>query len=120
MRKLEVNRREVVEPYDIELSPEIEGNTSLDFLQAIYRSADQPMNRRMRAAIAALPFEHPKLSVTVNVGPNVGFAKQLEAAREIRDQLAVRVVIDGTAERIEASCAELVLSALTGVVFSYH
>lgn len=48
--------------------------------QAIYRSADQPMPRRMRAAIAALPFEHPKLSVTANVGPNIGFARGLERA----------------------------------------
>ena len=58
------------------------------------------MNRRMRAAIAALPFEHPKLSVTANVGPNIGFAKALENARKVRDKLANGLVIDGEAERI--------------------
>jgi hypothetical protein len=39
--------------------------TSLDFLQAIYRDPTQPMQRRMRAAQAAIPFEHPKLAVVV-------------------------------------------------------
>jgi hypothetical protein len=88
-------RIEIIEP---ELSPEIEGNTSLDFLQAIYRSADQPMTRRMRAAIAALPFEHPKLSVTANVGPNINFALKLE--RAIKIARGEPLVIDGEAERI--------------------
>jgi hypothetical protein len=40
------------------------GASSLAFLQAIYRSTEQPMVRRMKAAIAALPFEHPRLAVT--------------------------------------------------------
>ena len=38
------------------------------------------MPRRMRAAIAALPFENPKLAVTASVGPNTGLAKRLEIA----------------------------------------
>ncbi|MGY4174727.1 hypothetical protein ACVIHH_000018 [Bradyrhizobium sp. USDA 4518] len=62
-------------------APEVAGNESLDFLQAIYRSADQPMHRRTRAAVAALPFEHPKLAVTAVVSTE-GFAARLEAARE--------------------------------------
>ena len=54
----------------------------------------------MRAAIACLPFEHPKLSVTANVGPNVGFARALENARKVRDELTNGLVIDGEAERV--------------------
>jgi hypothetical protein len=85
------------EPDDDELVL-IDGNTSLDFLRAVYRSPDQPMSRRMRAAIAALPFEHPKLSVSANIGPNVNFAKGLERAlKTIRSE---PLVIDGNAERI--------------------
>jgi hypothetical protein len=50
------------------------------FLQAIYRSPYEPISRRLRAAIAALPFEHPKLAVVARIGGNVGFGEQLEAA----------------------------------------
>jgi hypothetical protein len=56
------------------------GATSLDFLQAIYRDARQPMSRRMRAAVAALPFEHPKLSVTAVVEGGGDFAARLDLA----------------------------------------
>jgi hypothetical protein len=73
--------RPVVEVME-DVAPEIEGNTSLDFLQAIYRSADQPMQRRMRAAIAALPHEHPKFAVISQPGSGRDFAAQLEAARK--------------------------------------
>jgi hypothetical protein len=45
----------------IELAP---GEISLDLLRRIYRSTQQPMSLRMRAAIEALPFEVPKLSAT--------------------------------------------------------
>lgn len=72
--------RPAVEVMD-DTAPEVQGNTSLDFLQAVYRCADQPMHRRMRAAVAALPFEHPKLAVTATVNTE-GWAARLEAARD--------------------------------------
>lgn len=71
--------RPVVEVMD-DLAPDVAGGSSLDFLQAVYTSADQPMHRRMRAAVAALPFEHPKLAVTATVNTD-GFGARLEAAR---------------------------------------
>ena len=62
----------------IELEPL---GTSLDLLKAIYRNAAIPLSTRMRAAIAALQFEHPKLAVTATVEAG-DFADQLEQAIE--------------------------------------
>lgn len=84
----------IAEPYDTEVSPELAGNTSLDFLQAIYRDGYQPMPRRMRAAIAALPFENPKLAVIASIGPNTGFAKRLEIAIDRSHRIIDRGVAD--------------------------
>jgi hypothetical protein len=72
LSELSERAEETVEP--------ITAGSSLEFLQAIYRSQDQPLARRMRAAIAALPFESPKLAVTASFGPESGFAARLEAA----------------------------------------
>jgi hypothetical protein len=61
-----------------------EAQTSLDLLQAIYRSPYEPIHRRMRAAIAALPFEHPKLAVVAHAHGG-GIGDRLEAAmRRVR------------------------------------
>src|SRR5690349_6671065 len=64
----------------IELAP---GETSLDFLQAIYRSVKQPMSRRLRAAIEALPHEHPRLGAIATTSMHgQDFASLLERAIE--------------------------------------
>ena len=65
------------EPELIELGPD---EASLSFLQRIYRSPKQPMSRRMRAAIEALPFESPKLSATAVFPAGEDFATRLERA----------------------------------------
>jgi hypothetical protein len=53
----------------VELAPD---ETSLSFLQKVYRSIKQPMSRRMRAAIEAMPHEHPRLgAVAVMTGNDI-------------------------------------------------
>jgi hypothetical protein len=54
--------------------------SSLELLQAVYRSPHVPLSTRMRAATIAIPFEHPKLGVTVNVNDDGSFAARLDAA----------------------------------------
>ena len=55
--------------------------SALEYLQAIYRNPSEPDGRRMRAAMAALPFESPKLAVmaTSNLSGE-DFASMLERA----------------------------------------
>jgi hypothetical protein len=85
---------EVAEPEPAPLGPEAE--TSLDLLQAIYRSPYEPIHRRMRAAIAALPFEHPKLAVVAHAHGG-GFADHLEAAIKRAQGGREGTLIEGTA-----------------------
>ncbi len=68
------------EPELIDLAPD---ETSLSLLQKIYRSMKQPMSRRLRAAMGALPHEHPKLGAVATVSMNGNdFAAMLERAVE--------------------------------------
>jgi hypothetical protein len=85
MRELPVfaDPANLVEPEEErELLQLAEGETSLDFLQKVYRSSRQPLSTRMRAAAIALPFESPKLTATtVSSMDGDHFAAMLERAR---------------------------------------
>ena len=64
----------------IKLAP---GETSLSFLQRVYRGVTQPMSRRMQAAMAALPHEHQKFGAVATVSMNGDdFAALLERSIE--------------------------------------
>jgi hypothetical protein len=70
----------------------------LELLQAVYRDRRQPMARRMRAAVAALNYEVPKLAVIAAMDPE-GFAKRLE---EMMEAYGKRSVIDAEAKVLGA------------------
>jgi hypothetical protein len=77
-------------------------DSSLEFLRAVYSDPGQPIARRMRAAIAALPFEHPKLAVTANIDGGPGFAARLEEAFR-RSRAVAGPMIEGTLAPAEAA-----------------
>lgn len=70
---------QVLDPPDRMTSDDL---TSLKYLQLVYRGKIIAEGDRMRAAIAALPFENPKLAVTASVGPNTGLGRRIELAIE--------------------------------------
>src|SRR6266540_4848768 len=69
-----LDRIEAQQPREIEFPP---NGMSIDLLRAVYRSASIPLPVRLRAAIAALPHEVPRLAVTALVNEQ-SFAELLD------------------------------------------
>src|SRR5262249_39721536 len=77
---------------------------SLDLCRKVYRNNTLPLPTRIRAAIAALPHEVPKLGVSVNVNLGDDFASQLD--RAIARTNGVKVIEHEPAGSLDAgSCA---------------
>ena len=95
-----------------------EPSSSLDFLQAVYRDAAMPLHTRMRAAMAALPFEHPKLAVTAIVDDDGSFAARLERAiarsqqtrtiPEVIEAVASEPKVEGEGSRARVNATHMV------------
>jgi hypothetical protein len=85
------------------------GATSLDLLQAIYRNDTIPLSVRMRAAIEALPFEHPKLSATAIIPGGGDFEARLKRAiARSREQKLIEHIPEATPSadhRLDSDCA---------------
>ena len=73
---------------------------ALTYLQAIYRDPQHPPASRMRAAIAALAFERPKLSVSARVS-HVGMADRMEAVARERQLAPQATAVTLEARRVE-------------------
>jgi hypothetical protein len=61
---------------------------ALGYLQAVYRGKIIAEAQRMKAAIEALPFERPRLSMSASLDGR-GFAKRMERMMEARGLSAV-------------------------------
>jgi hypothetical protein len=59
------------------------GVTPVEFLEAVYMNPDLPLTVRIKAAVEALPYVHPKLAMVATANANGGdFGTMLERAIE--------------------------------------
>src|SRR5260370_37494027 len=61
--------------------------TSLDLLRAVYRCAALPLPTRIKCAIAAAQFEHPKLAVTGMVSQNESWVQRMDQCIEASNKV---------------------------------
>jgi hypothetical protein len=65
--------------------------TPLEFLEAVYENEQLPLSVRMRAAIEAAPYMHPKLTAQANLHFDGSFAQLLDKAIE-RSQRPLKLI----------------------------
>jgi hypothetical protein len=73
--------------FDDELIELASDEKALAFLEKVYRNPRQPIERRIRCAVRALPYENPKLSAVALASMDAhSFAKQLDLAIQRSDR----------------------------------
>jgi hypothetical protein len=65
-----------------EAKSQTQPTTALEYVRAVYRGEIEADPWRMRAAVAALPFESPKLAMTAYLSNADDFAARLDKAIE--------------------------------------
>jgi hypothetical protein len=89
----------------VQLEPVETPATGLGYLQQVYNGEVEPDGPRMRAAIAALPFESPKLSVVANINNHeLGARLEQEIARAWARSFGARRAIE--AQPVQSHWAE--------------
>jgi hypothetical protein len=79
--------------------------TSLDLLRAVYRCAALPLPTRIKCAIAAAQFEHPKLAVSAVVSNGSDWVKRMDEAVEASSKVIQARKVDGewSAEPVDSA-----------------
>jgi len=88
MRSLIEDEGQKRRPQEIEIPSD---GISLDLLRAVYRNPTLALTTRMRAAIAALPHEVPKLAVTAVMTDN-DFATLLDRRLKRIEEMKAKVI----------------------------
>jgi hypothetical protein len=84
--------------------------TPLEFLQAVYSNEGLPLSARLKAAIEAAQYVHPKLAVTANIQAG-DFADQLDRAVERTRRV---LMIEANKPIIEANTADVSSDDVSG------
>jgi hypothetical protein len=80
---------------------------ALRYLQMVYRGQIEAEGPRMRAAMACLPFETPKLSVVASINDPSAFAERLERAIQRSGVRPLMIEHDPTRREIAAPQADV-------------
>jgi hypothetical protein len=98
----------IMENYPYEIAVPRPKPTPLEFLEAVYSNEGVPLQARLKAAIEAAQYVHPKLSVTTNIEAG-DFAVQLDRAveRSRRVMIGAKPVANVSSDNVPNDTADV-------------